>query len=169
MSQPAPLPADTGGPGDKGGLSSFRGLLIGMLIGAPFMLVGIVGALNNRHGTHPLELARWVIGGALAHDLLFAPVVFAAGSTLRRISPPTIWPVVRWALITCGILVAFSWPFVAGYGRNPTVPSLLARNYGRGLAMYVVAVCVTSCSLAVWISRRRPPRVAAGHGISRPS
>ena len=47
------------------------------------------------------------------------------------------------------------------YGRNPTVPSLLPRNYALGLITYLAAVWLTAIAIALGASvaaRRRGGR-----------
>jgi hypothetical protein len=116
-----------------------RGLWIGLALGLPVMAFGLGGALVDAERTHPFELARWVIGLALVHDLVVVPVTLALGSALRRVTG-WAWPAVGWALAASAVLTAFALPFIRGYGRDPTIPSLLDRDYALGLAVFVAAV-----------------------------
>lgn len=138
----APPTADT---------TSTRGLLVGLALGTPFLVAGIRGVLVDDRLTRPAELTRWIVGGALVHDLLLVPVVLAVATGLRRVVPAVAWPPVRWALALTGVLVLVGWPFVRGYGQAPSVPSLLARDYGEGLA---VAVAVVWLVAAAWLAVR---------------
>jgi len=57
----------------------------------------------------------------------------AAAALVVRFAPRAARAPGLWALGTSAILVLYAWPFVRGYGRNPTVASLLDRNYATGL------------------------------------
>jgi hypothetical protein len=129
--------------------ASSGGLWIGLILGGPVIAFGIAGAVNDADRTHPAELARWVLGAALAHDLVFAPLVLASGWTLARIKRGRRPRSVHWALATSVVLALFAWPFVRGYGRSATVPSLLPRNYGRGLLAYIAAVWLVAVAMAL--------------------
>lgn len=122
--------------------------MIGAVVGVAIMAYGVGGAWAERDRTKPFELARWVVGADLAHDLILAPVVLAVSWLVGRFVPPIArWPV-RWATATTGVLALVAWPFVRGYGRNPSVPSLLDRNYALGLGVYVVVVWLVA---ATWV------------------
>jgi predicted anti-sigma-YlaC factor YlaD len=148
--------------------TSRRGLLVGLVLGVPVIGYGLRGALVDAGDTHPTELARWVIGAALVHDLVVVPVVAAVALLVRRFTPRRAWPPVRAGLAATGIFVAVGWPFVRGYGRDQTNPSLLPRNYGAGLA---AAVGVIWLAVAAWLAwRYTSPRITRwSSGIRRRS
>jgi hypothetical protein len=120
--------------------SSRHGLIVGLVLGVPVIAYGMRGALVDADDTHPPELARWIVGSAVVNDLLVVPAVIAVGWLARRFTPAWAWPPVRAGLVTTGVLCLVGWPFVRGYGRDPTTPSLLARDYGTGLAVAVAVV-----------------------------
>ena len=126
--------------------------IVGVIVGLPLLVVGVLGAVADGDRTKPFELARWVVGADLAHDLVLAPVVVGVSWLVGRIVPPVARGPVRWAAATTGVLCLIAWPFVRGYGRNETVPSLLDRNYATGLAAYVAAIWFLAL---VWIAVRR--------------
>lgn len=139
------------------------GLWVGLAVGGPVIAFGVAGAVGDAASTHPAELARWVVGGALVHDLVLAPIVLAVSWLLGRVARgraggwaghPALGPV-RWAMATSAVLVLFAWPFVRGYGRNPGVPSLLNRDYGAGLAAYLIAVWAIAAIAAIAALRYR--------------
>ena len=126
--------------------------IVGVIVGLPLLVVGVLGAVADGDRTKPFELARWVVGADLAHDLVLAPVVVGVSWLVGRIVPPVARGPVRWAAATTGVLCLIAWPFVRGYGRNETVPSLLDRNYATGLAAYVAAIWFLAFA---WIAVRR--------------
>jgi hypothetical protein len=140
---------------------SNRGLWIGLALGLPVMAYGVGGVFVDSARTHPAELARWVIGAALVHDLVVVPVVLAVATGLRPMVPGRVWPAVRWALVTSAVLSLFALPFVRGYGRAADVPSLLNRNYGAGLLACVAVVTGIALTAAVAVSLVR--LVRSGH------
>jgi hypothetical protein len=107
-------------------------IVAGSLTGAALATVGVVSLLRESADTHPGAVVRWVIGLAILHDLLLAPVVLVIGAGLRRWAPKA-W--VAAALLVSGVVTLVAWPFVRGYGRLANNPSILPRNYGRGLAI----------------------------------
>lgn len=153
MTDPTSPASDAPGPG----------LWVGLALGAPVMAWGLRGLFAASARVDPLELARWIVGAALVHDLIVIPVTLAVGLGLRRIVPPTAWPPVRWALAASAVVTVLSWPFVRGYGRTPAVPSLLDRPYGHGLvALLLVIWLVAATWIAIRVTRR--PRSCAEEG-----
>jgi hypothetical protein len=139
------------------------GRWIGLALGLPIVAWGIRGVLLGSRRTHPAELARWIVGSAVVHDALLLPVVLAVAVLARRVVPSRAWPAVRWALATTGVLVLVSWPFVRGYGRRASNPSLLPRDYGTGVLVAVALVWLAAGVLALharWAGARR-------HEVSR--
>ena len=67
--------------------TSRGGLLIGLALGLPVIGYGLGGAIVDSADTHPPELARWVVGAALVHDLVVVPVTAAVALLVRRFSP----------------------------------------------------------------------------------
>ena len=138
--------------------TSTRGLLAGLAVGVPVMAYGIRGALVDGADTHPAELARWIVGSAVVHDLVLVPLVAGAAWALRRAVPDRWWGPVRAGLVVSGVLCLVGWPLVAGYGRDPRNPSLFPRDYGTGLAGALVATWLAvAATLAArhLIARRR--------------
>lgn len=127
--------------------TSTRGLLIGLILGLPLLAYGLRGVMIDAERTHPAELGRWIVGAAVVHDVLIVPVVLTVGVALRRWCPAGLWPSVRWALFTSAVLTALAWPFIRGYGRRSSIPSLLPRNYAAGLLAALAAVWLTA---ALW-------------------
>jgi hypothetical protein len=134
--------------------TSRRGLVAGLALGVPVMAYAVRGVLVDAHLTHPAELARWIVGLAVLHDLVVVPLVLAVGAALRRRVPARAWAPVRAALLATAVLAAVGWPFVRGYGRNPTVPSLLPRDYAAGL-LAAIAVTWLFAALGIAVRRRR--------------
>lgn len=137
-----------------GDTTSRRGLLAGLAVGVPLIAYGVRGAFVDASDTHPAEMARWLVGVTLVDDLVVVPVALLAGVVGRRATPSWAWPAVRAGLFVTAVLVLVGWPFVRGWGRDPTDPSLLARDYGAGLAVALGVVWTTVAVVAAWARRR---------------
>ncbi len=129
--------------------TSRRGLLIGLALGLPVIAYGVRGVFVDAARTHPGELARWIVGAAVVNDALLVPLAIGVAWLARRITPARAWPPVRSGLLATGVVLLVAWPFVRGYGRDPTIPSLLDRNYAVGVA---AAIGTTWAAVAVWIA-----------------
>ncbi len=140
--------------------TSRRGLVIGLILGVPILVYGIRGVFVDAASTHPDELARWVVGTALAHDLVVAPLVLALGFILRQfVRHGAILRALQAGFLVSAVLTLVAWPFVRGYGRTQAVPSLLPRNYALGLGAYLgVTWAVVGVVVLVVSLRRRAGR-----------
>ena len=106
-----------------------RTFWIGATAGWALIIYGLRGALHHSLDTRPSQLARFWIGGALAHDLLLAPVVLGIGIVLDRLVPRRRHAFVQRALIICGPLALFAYPQIRGYGHALRNPTSLPHNY----------------------------------------
>jgi hypothetical protein len=118
-----------------------------LAIGSAVMGFGVISVLSRSGSTHPTELATWVIGLALAHDLLMVPVVRAVATAVRRGSPRAARGLVLAALAVSAIIILFSIPFLQGWGLQPDNPSFLPRSYAAGLAITLAAVWVVTAAM----------------------
>jgi hypothetical protein len=113
------------------------------------MAYGVRGVLVDAADTHPGELARWIVGAAVVHDLVLVPLVAVTAWGLRRLVPGRWWGPVRVGLVVTGTLCLVAAPVVAGFGQDPGNPSLLPRDYPAGL---VTAVAVVWLAVAAWLA-----------------
>ena len=120
---------------------------------------GLRGIVEHSLDTRPADLARFVVGGALLHDLVFAPLVIGAGVMVARAVPKRARVVVQAALVVSGIVTLFAYPLVRGYGVAANNPSSLPHNYARNLLIVLAIVWVTAAvALAVtWRLNRSAP------------
>lgn len=136
--------------------TSRGGLVVGLVLGVPILVYGIRGVFVDARSTHPAELARWVVGVALAHDLVVAPLVLALGFVVGRIvRDAAILRVLRAGFLVSAALALVAWPFVRGYGRTTAVPSLLPRNYALGLGAYLAVTWAVVGVVVLVVSWRR--------------
>ena len=119
---------------------------------------GLRGLFHHHIDTRPGNLAKFAVGGALIHDLLFAPAVLGAGVVISRAVPAALKAIVQAALIVTGSLVLFSYPLVRGYAHANHNPSSLPHNYTANLA--IVLGVVWAIATAAAVSRLRHSRRA---------
>lgn len=123
--------------------------------GTGMAVYGLQGVLRDP-GSDPVRWAGWLIGGALAHDLLLVPVVLMAGRVLRLL-PARLRAPVQAALLVGAVLTLVAVPFLGRFGVKPGNASHLPRDYTAGLlvALAVVAVVTTLVTVVVRLVRRR--------------
>lgn len=130
---------------------SHRGLWIGVALGVPVMAFALWGILEESAATDPPEMARWLLGGLVVHDLLLAPLVAGLGVVLGRVlGPPWRLPV-RTGLFASAVVVAVAWAPLRGYGRDrvPDNPSVQPLDYATGTATVLAVVWV---AVALWVA-----------------
>jgi hypothetical protein len=115
---------------------------------------GLFGILSNRLDTRPSNLARFVVGGALLHDLLVAPLAILAGVLVSRAVRGRARGPVQAALVVSAVVALFSWPLVRAYGLAANNPTSLPHNYGRNLVIVLVAVWAVTAVVTALRYRR---------------
>jgi hypothetical protein len=119
-------------------------------VGWAVIVWGLIGILSNSLDTRPANLARFVVGGALLHDLLVAPLAVLAGVLVARAVRGRARGPVQAALVVSAIVALFSWPLVRAYGLAANNPTSLPHNYGRNLLVVLGAVwAVTAVVIAL--------------------
>ena len=120
--------------------------------------VGLRGIFQHTIDTRPASLARFVVGGALIHDLVVAPIVLVLAFGINRAVPGRARAAVQAALVITAALALFSYPLVRGYGLATRNPTSLPRNYLLNLTI-VLGVVWTAAAAAVLLRLRpRHPR-----------
>lgn len=130
-------------------------------LGWALILVGLRGIFSHRIDTRPGQLARFVVAGALLHDLLVAPVVILLGVALARFVRGRARAVVQAALIVTAVLALFSYPLVRAYGKAAHNPTSLPHNYAANLAIalgVVWAVAGVATVIRLRKAERRLPK-----------
>ncbi|WP_116271843.1 hypothetical protein [Pseudofrankia sp. BMG5.36] len=131
-----------------------RGLLAAA--GLAVLGYGIHGLLTMERATHPLQAARWLIGGILIHDLVAVPVTAVVGLLLTRLVRAPYRAVVQGALLVSAAVALASLPLWRGYGGSPDNPTVNPLPYGRNLAIVLGAVWAGAAALiAVRAARAR--------------
>jgi hypothetical protein len=125
---------------DRRGISFW----LGLLAGSGLMAYGIVGMLGASAATQPQNLTGFLLGAAIVHDAVIAPTVIVLGWLVTRVVPPIARVPVWFGLAASGLLIAFTWPLVRGWGRRSANPSLLPFDYGRNVVIGVAVIWVVA-------------------------
>jgi hypothetical protein len=134
------------------------GLGIGLLLGVPIMLIGVIGLLRHTAATPPSSYLRFLVGGDVVHDFLVAPIAALVAVLILRRVPAIARAPLRAALFGSAVMIAIAWPGIRHYGRmrapdNATVQPL---NYATAtLTVVGVVVAIAAIWFAVRSARSR--------------
>ncbi|MEW2634553.1 hypothetical protein AB0903_23665 [Streptomyces sp. NPDC048389] len=133
-----------------------------IVLGAAGLALMTVGLSLLVGGGQFKDVALWLAGAVLVHDLLVAPLVLGAGLLLALLPARGL---LRGALITAGSLTAIALPVLLAPG-TPGNPSVLPLDYPRNWLLSLAGVAaVTGAVLAArWLRGRRAARGARAGG-----
>jgi hypothetical protein len=117
-----------------------RGLLV---IGVLVMLYAVVGAVADLGGKLGGVLI-FLIAVLVVHDGIWLPLVLLAGAVLNRIVPRRRRGLIKTAAIVAVAVTLPALPLAFGLGRTADNPSALPLDYGRNLALVLLAVALTT-------------------------
>ena len=136
---------------------------IALVIGGGIMAFGIRGILDNLSSS-VTDVAKWVIGAALIHDFVIAPIAVGIGWAVGRGVSMRWRAPIQAGLMATAITVAIGWPGLRGYGRHlvPDNPSVQPLNYATAVGTIVGIIWAV---VAIWLIARalRPRPVPATH------
>ena len=127
---------------------------ISAAVGWVIIAVGLRGIFVHDIDTRPRDLARFVVGGALLHDLLVAPLVLLLGVAVARTVRGRARAAVQGALAVSGIVALFSWPLVRAYGLATRNPTSLPHNYTANLLAVLGFVWAVAAAILIFHVRR---------------
>ncbi len=135
-------------PAERAGASFW----IAFAIGGAVMAFGIRGAVMNLKDSAP-DVAKWVIGADLVHDLILAPIAVAVGWTINRIVPARWRAPVQAGLMATGVTLLLGWPGWRGYGRHlvPDNPSVQPLDYTTAI---LTVLAIIWGAVVVWLALR---------------
>lgn len=142
---PATGPAGPGPVPQRYGASFWIGLALGWAI----MAYALRGVFDEYGNTNPPQLVRWVIGAAVLHDLLLAPVVTALAVVLAKVLPRWARGPVIGALALSALVAVFSVPLVRTFGRRELNSSTLPLDYGRNVVIVIVGIWLVAAVMVV--------------------
>ncbi|MDQ3896114.1 MAG: hypothetical protein M3326_02490 [Actinomycetota bacterium] len=118
---------------------------------------GLRGIFQHSLDTRPANLAKFVVGGALLHDLVLAPLVIVAGVAVARAVPRPARATVQAALVVTGVVALFSYPLVRAYGLATHNPTSLPHNYASNLLVVLGVVWAAAAGVVVLRLRSSRP------------
>ncbi len=124
-----------------------RAFWVGLVLGGGVLAYGIAGALTESHRTQPEQLARWLIGSLLAHDLVIAPLVCFVGVIVARAIPRVFRAPVQAGLMASAIAVAVATPGLASLSERPGNPTVHPIDYRDAI---IVVLAVVWALAGVW-------------------
>ena len=126
------------------------GLLLGLCVGLPMMLVGVVGLVQNPDATPPSSFLRFFVGGDVLHDVVVAPLALLVGVLVIQRMPRFARIPLGSALFATAVAVAMAWPALRGYGRDraPDNSTVQPLNYSTALATVLAVIWLVAL---VWL------------------
>ena len=121
--------------------------------GAAMVGYGFFGLLS-RPDTREVRWAVLLVASALAHDLVFAPLVLLLGRASRPLLRGRVRPVVQGALLVGVSLLLVALPALGRPGAKADNASVLPRDYVQGL-LVSLAVVAGGALLLLVVPRRR--------------
>lgn len=133
-------------------MNAVRGLLI--TVGVALGVYGAVLLWDNPRQIL-IRIAVWAVVGVLLHDAVFAPACVALGFAGRRILPRSWWVPVMVAALCTAVVVLLAIPVYDKPGLQPDNPSVLDRDYHRGV--WVSLAVVWGVALLYMVAKRLLP------------
>jgi hypothetical protein len=115
------------------------------VLGAAGVLLTAYGAwllLSRQDLDRNLDVALWLAGGVVVHDLVLGSAVIAVSLLATRLLPAVARPAAGAGLVVLGSLTVLAVPFLGAFGRDnaPDNPTLLDRDYTAGYLVLVATV-----------------------------
>ncbi len=137
-----------------------RGFWIGLALGTPVMLYGAVEMVQQVGWPRAFNVATWLGGGLLLHDLVLVPVVLALVWLVGRFAPAVVRTPLQTGILGSGLVLAVAWPALRGYGDRPDNATVHPLDYGSAvltvLALLWAAVVLWSAVAFVRRTRTHP-------------
>ena len=133
---------------------------VGLAVGWAAIGYAVAGILENADSTMPMLLGGWVLGGALLHDLVLAPLVVAAGWLIVRLVPAAIRRAVIVGLVLSGVILLVGWIPLRGYGDREANPTLHPIDYRMSVLTALAIAWGAALVVAVLDWRRRSSAAA---------
>ncbi len=124
--------------------------------GTALSVFGLAGLLRDERVGDSMSWLTYFVGGLLAHDVVWAPLVVVGSVVLVRVVPRSVLPVLQGALIVTATVLLVAYPVVWGDGRLANNPSILPLDYPRNLAVVLVGVWAVAAALIVRAALRTP-------------
>lgn len=128
--------SDTSAPSDRFGPLFWASLAIGWA-GIGF---GAWSAWSHMGPSARASFALFVVGAALVHDVVVAPLAIVVGTVVARRTPRLARAAIGGALVVSGMITLAMWPVIRRYGEIADNPSFLPNPAGVALLFIVAGV-----------------------------
>ena len=109
-------------------------------VGWASIVFGVSSAWSHMSPSSRTSFALFVVGSAVVHDAIVAPVTIVVGTLIVRRAPRLARAAIGGALIVSATITLAAWPAVRRYGQLPDNPSLLPNAAGIGLLVIIAGV-----------------------------
>ncbi len=125
-------------------------------LGAVGVLLAGYGAwLLLSRGRELVEVAAWLAGGVLFHDLVVAGTVLLLAAVALRVLPRPARAPAATGLVVLGSATLLAIPVLGRFGARADNPTLLDRDYTAGWLVLAVLTVLGVVAAALVRSRRR--------------
>jgi hypothetical protein len=135
------------------------GFWIGLALGTPVMVYGAYELIRQTGWPRALNVAAWIGGGLLLHDLLLVPIVLTLVWMIGRVAPAIARTPLRVGVLGTALIVAVAWPALRGYGDRHDNATVHPLDYGSAV---LTALALLWGAVVLWSVigrlRRRPSR-----------
>ncbi|MEP6853754.1 MAG: hypothetical protein ABJA87_14040, partial [bacterium] len=114
------------------------------MLGLLVIAYGGLRLVQDAKDTKPLQLAVSIIGIAVLHDAVIAPLTVAVGWLVTRLVRPRARAYVQGGLAVAGIITLMSLPLIHRQGRSGPGSALLTQNYTRNLVVLLVLIALVT-------------------------
>ena len=124
------------------------GFWIGLALGTPVMVYGAYELVQQVGWPRAFDVAKWLGGGLLLHDLVLVPIVLALVWVVGRIASPLVRNPLRTGILGSALIVAIGWPALRGYGYHSDNPTIHPLDYGTAV---LTALGLLWGAVALWL------------------
>lgn len=126
------------------------------LAGVAAVLYGVLLLWQGNPWPVLLNIGVWAAAGVILHDFVFAPLCVALGFAGRRILPRSWWTPAAVGALCSVVLVLLAIPVYDRPGARPDNPTVLDRDYPRGLwTLLVLTWAIVALVIITSAVRRR--------------
>ncbi len=140
--------------------------VLAAVAGVAMFAVTVRYAVLRSIDVRPAVWVRWWVTAAVVHDVVVAPAAIAVGWLVVRFAPRWLKAPLQTALLLSAVIVAVSWPALRGYGRMPSNPTYLPRDYAGGLTLTLAVVWIACAGWAAARLVRRRQAAPLGPSVA---
>ncbi|MDQ2749065.1 MAG: hypothetical protein M3Y44_06020 [Actinomycetota bacterium] len=126
--------------------------------------------LGNQVASQPPKLATWLIAAIILHDFVLTPVVVGIGLLVTQFVAPRARRYLQGALVTGGLVTAFSALLIYRRGTATSSKALLRQDYAAHLLLILALItAVTAAAYVMRVMRDRRSQRASEANVRPPA